>query len=147
MSGGVTVRGMTHTNDDDGYDLAAFYAEANSLLGTTWLDEAACATSPLEDFFAAGRPKVETVETCRRCPVKWNCLETKAHVEQAIGVSDIRFGVVGGLTAVERKRLYEKPRNTWPVEQVRQIDAYLKERYLARDLPEELRNALYPEGF
>lgn len=137
---------MTHTNDDDDHDLSGLYGESHQLHGSVWLDQAACADRSIDEYYSSYRPKIETIETCRNCPVKWNCLESVAYVESRISTTTVKHGIVGGLTSAERRRLYDKPKDTWQEEQVKQIDDYLKERYQVINLPEELRNSLYPEG-
>ncbi len=77
--------------------------------GHRWWDDAACANVPdRDDFFSKDPTLVNLVKRtyCDNCPVIGSCLkdamfwETPGH----------RAGVWGGLTALERQRLYERRR-------------------------------------
>lgn len=65
-----------------------------------WASQAACRQSTgIANWFSEyGSPEFEAARTiCRRCPVRLLCLEEALAVEE-------RFGIWGGLSAVERER-------------------------------------------
>lgn len=64
-----------------------------------WQDEAACLGLDPDLFFPVrGSNATETKKVCRRCPVREACL----HYAMA---NHVNFGVWGGLTERERRRL------------------------------------------
>lgn len=76
----------------------------------SWRDLAACLGMEVEIFFAErgadAKTKNETAkEVCRSCRVRFDCLHAAMLEPQPW------FGVRGGLTAKERRRLEWRPRN------------------------------------
>ena len=78
-----------------------------------WRSEAACSGYPTDLFYPDERPKNmgrngtdwdSCREICKRCPVRFECLEAALVEEQGLG-RDIRAGMRGGLTPVERHRM------------------------------------------
>lgn len=72
------------------------------MTGATWHTEAICRGLPAETFYhhssnsiAEGRAKA----ICARCPVRADCLD------DAIATGEVEFGIFGGLTPPERRRL------------------------------------------
>lgn len=60
----------------------------------------ACADRDTELFFPKqGETKPAAVELCRRCPVRWDCLQ------YALAVSPPVYGIWGGTTETERRRM------------------------------------------
>lgn len=70
---------------------------------SAWRDEALCAQTDPESFFPdKGGSTREAKELCALCPVQPECLEfAVAH--------DERFGVWGGLSERDRRRLARRP--------------------------------------
>lgn len=70
-----------------------------------WVSLAACAGTPVEDFFvAAGRSvSASVLARCKSCPVRRECVE-HAYIG---GVDDkpLKFGFFGGFSPGERKKL------------------------------------------
>lgn len=65
----------------------------------TWADLALCAETDPEAFFPEkGGSTREAKKVCRACPVRAECLEYAL-------VTDQRFGIWGGLSERERRRL------------------------------------------
>jgi hypothetical protein len=88
-----------------------------------WLDEAACADFNISDFFQShgGSPKLSTLMTCQRCPVKDDCLNSAAILENAddhIGKKPSTripgSGIYAGLTPSQRGSLWTLPKHAWP---------------------------------
>lgn len=75
-----------------------------------WMDEARCAEIGTDLFFPEpGGDKGESAKSiCRRCPVRAQCLQYAMEWED--GSDRMSFGVYGGLTAKERRRLRETAR-------------------------------------
>jgi WhiB family redox-sensing transcriptional regulator len=66
---------------------------------STWVEQAACASTDPEIFFPArDDPGTQARQVCGRCPVSDNCL---AYALQ----SGEEFGIWGGLNPAERKNL------------------------------------------
>ena len=65
----------------------------------TWADDALCAETDPDAFFPPkGHPSAPAKRVCMACPVRVQCLEwAMAH--------ELDFGVLGGMSARERKRL------------------------------------------
>jgi WhiB family redox-sensing transcriptional regulator len=65
-----------------------------------WLDHAACADLDIGDFFVAAGHTIseETRATCRRCPVRENCV-------QHFYALDISAGYGGGLSPSQRRSM------------------------------------------
>lgn len=126
-------------------DRVARWAEAHEAVGSEWLDDAACAGLDLNDFFKQYRPAAATVQVCAGCPVKWECLDDVSRYEAGHDNANIK-GFFAGLTPAERRILYAKPRSTWPDEQIKQIKNYLLETKAIQQMPQELRDALFPNG-
>jgi WhiB family redox-sensing transcriptional regulator len=64
-----------------------------------WKDQGLCRQTDPEVFFPEkGRSTKEAKAVCRRCPVREDCLETAL-------AADERFGIWGGLSERERRRL------------------------------------------
>jgi WhiB family transcriptional regulator, redox-sensing transcriptional regulator len=75
-----------------------------SLSPPTWMREANCATTDPELFFPDSRsPANEAKEICASCPVRPECLE------YALAAAE-EFGVWGGLTEKERRKLLRSDR-------------------------------------
>jgi WhiB family redox-sensing transcriptional regulator len=72
---------------------------ADDILGQAWQDRALCAQTDPEAFFPEkGGSTREAKKVCRACEVRPECLEyALAH--------DERFGIWGGLSERERRRL------------------------------------------
>jgi WhiB family transcriptional regulator, redox-sensing transcriptional regulator len=69
------------------------------LLGSDWVDEAACSPDNGDSFFAEARADVATaLLTCAACPVKNECLTFALS-------NDERYGIWGGTTPDQRRRL------------------------------------------
>lgn len=69
------------------------------LLGSDWVDEAACSPDNGDSFFAEARTDVATaLLTCAACPVKNECLTFALS-------NDERYGIWGGTTPDQRRRL------------------------------------------
>lgn len=70
-----------------------------------WVLAARCASADPEAWFPRkGAPPVEAVlRVCKRCPVRDDCLEFALS-------NDLDYGVWGGLTAMQRRRLKKKRR-------------------------------------
>lgn len=66
----------------------------------SWRDRAACLNSPDADAFfpEKGARSDRAKAICRRCPVRAPCLDYAQRTEE-------RFGVWGGLSERERRRL------------------------------------------
>ena len=67
--------------------------------GVSWLDSALCAQTDPEAFFPEkGGSTREAKKVCRSCEVRTECLEYALE-------HDERFGIWGGLSERERRRL------------------------------------------
>ena len=77
-----------------GAELGTFIADLPA-----WMDEAVCAQTDPEEFFpTVGISAAAAKQVCRSCPVQADCLDyAVTHGE--------RFGIWGGLTERERRRL------------------------------------------
>lgn len=65
-----------------------------------WLDSALCAQVDPDVFFAdRGGSTREAKKICSRCPVRTECLQ------DALDRGDVDYGIIGGLTPRERRRL------------------------------------------
>lgn len=78
-------------------------------LNRTWRRHALCAGMDTDLFFAdrgneAKQQNEEAKAICRVCPVRFDCLE------DALNEPQPWFGVRGGLTAKERRRIKWRPR-------------------------------------
>ncbi|MFD9004461.1 WhiB family transcriptional regulator [Streptomyces sp. NPDC059582] len=68
-----------------------------------WRDSAACQGCDIEEFFSEKPGTQKRIQgICRGCPVRMNCLDDAIDYEQS---SYMRWGVVGGLTTVQRRAL------------------------------------------
>jgi WhiB family redox-sensing transcriptional regulator len=69
-----------------------------------WMRDALCAQTDPEAFFPEkGGSTREAKKVCQSCPVRAGCLEyALAH--------DERFGIWGGMSERERRRLRRRPR-------------------------------------
>lgn len=68
-----------------------------------WRTSASCLGGDLEEFFddrPGTQARIQAI--CRRCPVRLNCLSDALRYEQD---NAMRWGVVGGLTTVQRRAL------------------------------------------
>ena len=65
-----------------------------------WLDDAACADLAIEDFFVEAGHAISdnTLNVCRRCPVRESCLE---HAYEM----NISGGYFGGMSPGQRRQL------------------------------------------
>ena len=77
-----------------------------------WVDDAACFDLPTELFFfekgeGAGAEQQRILEICNtRCPVRQQCLDEAMAMED--DARSKRFGIWGGMTPNDRKRLWRK---------------------------------------
>jgi WhiB family redox-sensing transcriptional regulator len=77
---------------------------------TSWQDSALCAQTDPEAFFPdKGGSTREAKRTCSGCEVRAECLEYAL-------ATDERFGVWGGLSERERRRIKRGPTNPHPYE-------------------------------
>lgn len=66
-----------------------------------WVHRAACTGLDPELFYPdKGLPVLEAKKVCRRCPVRVECLDWAIETRE-------RFGVWGGLSPLERRRLWK----------------------------------------
>ena len=73
--------------------------DAKSATNEQWQDRALCAQTDPEAFFPEkGGSTREAKKICQRCPVRNECLEYAL-------ANDERFGIWGGLSERERRRL------------------------------------------
>lgn len=71
----------------------------------SWRERALCQEVGTELFFPTdGEPSAPAKAICKQCPVEGECLWF------AMETGDNDFGVLGGLTAAERRRLARKLR-------------------------------------
>ncbi|MFF8485207.1 WhiB family transcriptional regulator [Streptomyces antibioticus] len=79
-------------------------------LDEPWQLSAACSGLPTEDWFPQRRQSaVAAVAVCAGCPVRVECLYDALRVEAA-APGDRPYGIRGGLTASERRRVPPLPR-------------------------------------
>ena len=79
--------------------LDIFGIEEDGARGMAWLDGALCAQTDPEAFFPEkGGSTREAKKVCRSCEVRAECLEYALE-------HDERFGIWGGLSERERRRL------------------------------------------
>jgi WhiB family transcriptional regulator, redox-sensing transcriptional regulator len=79
--------------------LDIFGAGADDVLAQAWQDRALCAQTDPEAFFPEkGGSTREAKKVCRACEVRSDCLEYAL-------THDERFGIWGGLSERERRRL------------------------------------------
>lgn len=72
---------------------------SRELYDTAWMDDAACTRTDPDSFTpVTGPPSSQVRRTCQGCPVRADCLAWAL-------VHDERYGVWGGLTYPERRRL------------------------------------------
>ncbi len=72
-----------------------------------WWDRAACVGQPLHIFFPRRGDRNtadEAKKVCASCPVATDCLAFALSREQGTATSG-RFGIYGGVTASDRRRL------------------------------------------
>lgn len=81
-----------------------------------WLDQARCAGRPLEVFFPTASAKetknragtwTRARAVCNLCPVRAECLAWAMKLETS---DNLRFGMYGGLTPKQRRRLHARGR-------------------------------------
>ena len=72
-----------------------------------WMDDAACAQTDPDLFFAENGGWKDAKKICAGCPVAAQCLAYAVRVESRLRV-DERHGVFGGLTARERRDLLRR---------------------------------------
>nr|WP_264000490.1 WhiB family transcriptional regulator [Mycolicibacillus trivialis] len=91
------VTGAFGAGFDAGFDADPF--DPSTATREEWQDQALCAQTDPEAFFPEkGGSTREAKKICQRCPVRGECLEyALAH--------DERFGIWGGLSERERRRL------------------------------------------
>lgn len=80
-----------------------------------WASRAACRGHPDPDFWFASSRSPETYEAqrwCARCPVARECLATELAIEAR--VPGDAWGLYGGLTADERRKLLSSRTNSVP---------------------------------
>jgi WhiB family redox-sensing transcriptional regulator len=89
------------------YELAISYGNTEQrrhmvrplILPGPWIKRAACRGLDAELFYPLkGLPVTEAKRVCARCPVKAPCLEFALRTNE-------KFGVWGGLSAIERRRM------------------------------------------
>jgi WhiB family redox-sensing transcriptional regulator len=81
------------------YENSAYRVEAGEALNPGWQAEAACRGMDQRPFFIERGERGSTAKAvCRVCPVRSECLEYAL-------VAGEKFGVWGGLTEQERKRV------------------------------------------
>lgn len=68
-----------------------------------WADRAACAGIDLDYMFTEGTAAHQAAKVCTGCPVKTECLEYAL-------VNRMDYGVWGGLTARQRRKLLKETR-------------------------------------
>lgn len=67
-----------------------------SLTINAWREHRACVGVPTENFFPRTRGiSKKTIEICKECPVKWDCLNYSI-------INTIEYGIWGGLTETQR---------------------------------------------
>jgi hypothetical protein len=87
---------------DPGEIVAAFSPGPSTLLPRllaarpAWLDEAACAGTPVEVFFDK-KHKSQALQLCGNCPSRQPCLD------EAIADPELDHGIRGGMTSAARK--------------------------------------------
>jgi WhiB family redox-sensing transcriptional regulator len=98
LHSGITLSGIT---------LSSITGSSNTRLDIEWAEQGACRSADPSIFFAPsnGETKAERLRredaakaVCQKCPVRPHCLE------HAIA-NDERYGIWGGLTDGERRRL------------------------------------------
>ncbi|ABK52231.1 transcription factor WhiB [Acidothermus cellulolyticus 11B] len=98
---GISVHGMVDTEVNPWHDIIAGLAELRNRMDDElrWQEQALCAQTDPEAFFPEkGGSTREAKRICASCPVRIECLEyALAH--------DERFGIWGGLSERERRRL------------------------------------------
>jgi WhiB family redox-sensing transcriptional regulator len=101
----VTRRWITHSRlspEASARAMAAFELVTSG--EREWYSDAACSSASADLFFPETRSEVaahltEAVQICETCPVAVECLSTALREGH-------NFGVWGGLTATDRRRLY-----------------------------------------
>ena len=84
---------------DGRLDLSLLFAAPH---GADWMDEALCAQTDPESFYPEkGGSTREAKKTCERCLVRAECLDWAL-------ATDERFGIWGGLSERERRRLKKR---------------------------------------
>jgi WhiB family redox-sensing transcriptional regulator len=80
-------------------DVPVIPALVSAAEGSSWQDDALCAQTDPELFFPEkGGTTAPAKRVCRACPVRPECLEWALDADE-------RFGVLGGLSPRERRRL------------------------------------------
>jgi WhiB family redox-sensing transcriptional regulator len=97
--------------------VAELSAVAETAASWSWRDQAACAGYDTKLFYAESGSRDEraiALSVCQRCPVRNECLE------EALTVPE-RFGIWGGLTELQRRRLWtDRPSGArWLIPKVR----------------------------
>lgn len=98
----IGVGGAITGSNDRLIDLFAVFEPTQAPEDLTWQDDALCAETDPEAFFPEkGGSTREAKRVCRSCTVRAECLEyALEHGE--------RFGIFGGLSERERRRLEQR---------------------------------------
>jgi WhiB family redox-sensing transcriptional regulator len=98
-TGGMIIERPVATTVDVGEPIDLFDEQAEELTELAWQERALCAQTDPEAFFPEkGGSTREAKKVCLGCDVRGDCLEyALAH--------DERFGIWGGLSERERRRL------------------------------------------
>ena len=82
--------------------MAGFFKRDISQIEAAWRAESACRGTDPELFYPEhGASNKEAKDVCRGCPVRADCLEYAL-------TNNEKFGIWGGLTERERRRLYRR---------------------------------------
>ena len=80
---------------------------------TAWMTRASCAQISGDLWYAdEGQPshRKAAIETCRKCPVRTQCLAHAMELEAKDERTSIRYGIFGGLTPQQRIKLAQQGR-------------------------------------
>lgn len=78
---------------------------------TEWWERAACAGQPLAVFYGSG-PSDRALQVCANCPVVAPCLAEALRAEAAVDAG-VSFGVRGGMTARQRRKIIREMRSSY----------------------------------